>query len=446
MLTGMKNSFLYSTVLALLMFGAGRAPAQESCAQTLFPVNNGKSAARLISYQDELAPEWKKIWDLARELTVAQKYVQARIQYELLLSQKNNIDQARWEYVSVLMCLQQWQKAQAELVGLLSHDPDRPEYQLAAAEIALNRGDYAGAVTLFATLYQKQCKISRCTADKARILTGYVDALEGMGRFSALIPLMEQLVALQPTDYGLLKRFAEISLKNNQPDRALVLLRRLQKETPADAMVFLELAQLYDSLGNIEASATCYQQVVGLNPGNVKAHKQLINYYRLRRNPAMELKHTEAVLANGQDKEDLLQQAARLNVILQRPDRALEYYNLLLALDSGNKEIRRKKDAVLHALAAQLLTLIENSGSTMLWQDLVRVTEDRIGVYRALADILRRQGRRSELIEVLLVVSHEVPSDQRVRHELKVLLKQQGQENIFAARETGSLEPVILSQ
>ncbi len=442
----MKKSIFYIPAFVLLL-NAGSSFAEESCARGLFTFNNDESAAHVISYQDELAPEWKKIWDRARELTATQKYVQARIQYERLLTKKDNIDQARWEYVSVLMCLKQWQKAQAEITGLLSHDPDRSEYQLAAAEIAQGSGDFSAAVVLYAPLYEQQCRVRHCTADKIRILSGYVDALEGLGRYSALVPLMEHLVDLQPTNYDLQKRFAEIALKNNQPERALVLLRKLQQTTPSDYIVFKELAQLYDALGDTEAAATCLQQVVGLDPANIEALEQLISYYRLHGNAAMELKHTEVLLAaTGLDKEELLQQAARLNVVLQRPDRALEYYNLLLVLDAGNKEIRRQKDAVLHALAAQLLTLVENSGSTMLWQDLVQVTEDRIGIYRALADILRTQGRRKELIEVLLVIRHEVPADQSIQKELKILLKQQGRGNILAFRETGSSELVILSR
>lgn len=445
--TDMKKYVFYIPVLTLLVLSSSPALAEESCAQSLFTFNSSKSAAHvIISDQDELVPEWKKIWDQARELTAGQKYVQARIQYELLLTQKDNIDQARWEYVTVLMCLKQWQKAQAEITGLLSHDPDRLEYQLAAAEIALGSGDYPGAVSLFGPLYEQQCRMSHCAGDKIRILSGYVDALEGMGRFSALIPLMEQYVALQPTNFALQKRFAAIALKDNQPDRALMLLRKLQQATPSDYTVFQELAKLYNNLGNTEAAAICQQQVVGLDPGNIAAHEQLISYYRRHGNAAMELKHTEALLAAGQDKEELLKLAARLNVVLQRPDRALEYYNILLALDAGNKEIRRYKDAALHALAEQLLTLVENSGSTMLWQDLVQVTEDRIGVYRALADILRAQGRRSELIEVLLVIRHEVTDDPGIQKELNMLLKEQGRGNIFAARETGSTEPVILSR
>ncbi len=442
----MKKAFFYIPALFLMMLCGGRVSAKGTCAQSLFTFNTGSNAAHFISFQDEPAPKWKKTWDQARELAAEQNYVQARIQYELLLTQKDNIDQARWEYVSVLMCLQQWQKAQVEIVGLLSHDPNRPEYQLAVAEIALGSRDYSDAVALFAPLYEQQCRITNCPADKIRILSGYIDSLDGLGRFSALIPLMEQLVALQPKNYALQKRFAEICLKNNQPERALVLLRQLQQAIPSDYVVFQKLAQLYDAQGNVEAAATCRQQVVGLDPGNVDAHEQLIRYYRLRGNAAMELKHTQAVLAAGKKTKDLLELAARLNIVLHRPDRALEYYNLLLAQDTGNTRIKRQKDAVLHALAAQLLTLIENSGSTMLWQDLVQVTEDRIGVYRALADILRLQGRRKELIEVLLVIRHEVPYDPNVRQELDMLFKQQGRGRILAARETGSLEPAILSQ
>jgi hypothetical protein len=83
--------------------------------QPAFSANAAQIPDHFITYQDDPGPEWKKIWDQARRLYARKKYGQAQVQYELLLASKDNVDQARWEYVTILMCRRQWQKADAEL-------------------------------------------------------------------------------------------------------------------------------------------------------------------------------------------------------------------------------------------------------------------------------------------------------------------------------------------
>jgi tetratricopeptide (TPR) repeat protein len=401
-----------------------------------------------ISYRNETAPDWKKIWDHARNLYTRKKYEQAQVQYEVLLSRKDNIDQARWEYVSVLMNRQLWQKAHVELSILLGHDPDRAEYRLAAAEIAVGCRDFNTAVSLYAALYEKQCTAAAPNMDRARVLSGYIASLEGLHRIETVLPLMEQLVKLQPEDAGLHRRLAQMAMERKQPQRALHILAALRENNALGVAGQQIMARTYEALDKPVAAATCWQQVVGQDPGNRVANQQLITYYRSVGNRPMELKHIRALLADMPDNTVLLNRAAALNIALNRPDRALEYYNLLLAMNPGNLSVVRLKDEALHAVAAQLLGLVANSGSSLLWQDLVQVTADRVGIYRALADILRSQKRWGELYEVLLVIRREVPADKGIRDELNILIRQQDKSNtVFAsARQREHTAPVIISR
>ena len=416
------------------------------CDQNILDFGSGQVPGHFITYQDDLAPEWKKIWDQARSLYKQKKYKQAQVQYELLLVRKENIDQARWEYVSTLICLEQWQKAEAELGVLISHDPDRPEYQLAEAEIALGSGDFSSAVKVYAPIY-KQSKVSGCNDDTVRILTGYTQALGGLGRFEVLTPLMQQLIRLRPDDYELQKRSADIAIKNNQPQRALVILSTLVQSNQEDPEVLQSLARIQMSLGNRMDAALYWQQVIGLNGECREAHEQLIDYYHWLKNPAMELKHVESLLSVLPDDNNLLEQAGRLQLVLDRPDRALEYFGLLLSQQPGNKVFDQLKQQAMQEFAGKLLILVENNGPGMLWQDLAQVTTDHAGVYLAMADMLREQGRRDKLIEVLLVIHHEIPGDSVIRNELAALLKEQGRGNILASTwDADSRDPVILPQ
>ncbi len=438
--------YIFLSATLLLMLSIPLSASGMECDQNVLDFGSGQVPAHFILYQDDLAPEWKKIWDQARSLYKQKKFEQAQVQYELLLARKENVDQARWEYVSTLICLEQWQKAETELGMLINHDPDRPEYQLAQAEIALGIGDFSSAVKVYAPLYE-QCKVNGFNDDTVRILTGYIAALEGLGRVEVLTPLMQQLIRLRPDDYELQKRSADIAIKNNQPQRALVILSTLLQRNQEDPEVLRSLARIQMSLGNRMEAASYWQQVLGL-PGECgEAHEQLISYYHWLKNPAMELKHVESLLSIMPDESNLLKQAGQLQLALDRPDRALEYYDILLSLQPGNRVIEQLKQQALREFAGKLLILVENNGPGMLWQDLAQVTTDHAGVYLAMADMLRDQGRRDKLIEVLLVIHHEIPGNAGIRNELAALLKEQGRGNILASsRNADFRDPVILPQ
>ena len=438
--------YIFPTTTLLLMLSMPLSASGIECDQNILDFGSGQVPGHFILYQDDLAPEWKKIWDQARSLYKQRKFEQAQVQYELLLARKENVDQARWEYVSTLICLEQWQKAETELGMLINHEPDRPEYQLAEAEIALGSGDFSSAVNVYAPLYE-QYKVSGSNDDTVRILTGYIGALEGLGRIEALTPLMQQLIRLRPDDYELQKKSAYIAIKNNQPQRALLILRTLVQSNQEDPEVLQSLARIQMSLGNRMEAASYWQQVLGLQGECREAHEQLIGYYHWLENPAMELKHIETLLLILPDDSNLRERAGRLHLALGRPDRALEYYGVLLSRQPGNKVINQLKQQALREFAGKLLILVENNGPSMLWQDLAQVTTDHAGVYLAMADMLREQGRRNKLIEVLLVIHHEIPGDAGIRNELAALLKKQGRGTILASsRNADSRDPVILPQ
>jgi tetratricopeptide (TPR) repeat protein len=429
-----KSVYLFLTAVLLLPMLPSRLPAVE-CGQTRF--NSVQVPGHPIIYQDKRAPEWKKNWDQARQLYQQKKYDQARVQYELLLARKNTIEQARWEYVTILMRLEEWQKAETELSVLFAQAPDRPEYLLARAEIALGSNDFAAAADCYARLYEQQQSIPVCKEDRIRILSGYISALEGAGKIEELLPLLEELVVLNPGDYALCKKTAAIAMAESDTDRALQILTDLEKKEPADYEVLQGIARIQEALGNTEMAARYWQQVIGLNSRSREGHAFLINYYHRLGNLAMASRHLEALLLLEPDNSELRAKAARLHLVLRRPDRALEDFNVLLSQQPGNREFQRQKEQVLHEIAAKLFVLIENNGLAMLWQDLIHVTGDRIGIYRAIADMLRERSMYQELIKVLLVLHHELPADDQIRDELIGLLKTQGLARILASSQDG---------
>jgi tetratricopeptide (TPR) repeat protein len=263
-----------------------------------------------------------------------------------------------------------------------------------------------------------------------------------------LAPLLEELIKLRPDDSAVLKKAAEIALKNNHPQKALFFYSKLADNIPDDSTIFQQIALIQESLGNTKKAAAYWQEVVGLDPLNRSANIRLIDYYKKLGNGPMELKHIEVLLELTPTDSEFLERAAQLHEQMGRPDRALEYYDRLLSLQPLNNEVKLHKEHAVQQLALQLLSLVENSGSDMLWQDLVRVTDDRTAVYRAMASLLRQeQGKHNELIEVLLVINHESPADIAIRDELIALIKEQGRDDLLVSVwDVDSTPPVSLPQ
>ncbi len=243
-----KSVYLFLTAVCVLPMLPLPLAAVE-CGQTRFNFNSAQVPAHPIIYQDKRAPEWKENWDQARKLYQQKKYDRARLQYELLLARKDTIEQARWEYVTILMQLKLWQKADNELSVLFAQAPNRPEFLLARAEIALASHDFAAAADCYARLYEQQRSVAACKEDRVRILSGYISALEGEGKIEELLPLLEELVVLKPADFALCKKTAAIAMAGSNPEKALQILTVLEKKNSDDYEVLQGIARIQAALG-----------------------------------------------------------------------------------------------------------------------------------------------------------------------------------------------------
>ncbi len=371
---------------------------------------------------NKLAPDWKSIWDQARQLARKKKYREALVQYELLFGRKENIDEARWEYTTILIHLERWRQAETQLEMLTARNPDNKNYLLAQAQVSLAMGNVERAVKLYGQLYGQ----APGSPEAVPALEGLIRALERRGQDEALLPLVEQLILRKPDDLNLQKKLARLSIKLNRTGKAGDMLRKLRQSSPNDPEVLLLSARLQAKLGHTQQAAVFWRRLVAIEPGNQEGRRQLMLYYRGRGNGAMELKQIEALLKKKPDDTGLLDRGAELNMELGRADRALEYYDCSLALKPADKAIVRMRHEARKALARDFLALVENNGSRMLWHDLVKITADRPGVYRAIADLLREKGKVVELIDVLTVIHQEDPADKQAGVELADLLAKQG--------------------
>ena len=377
---------------------------------------------REIKYEETLSPDWKKNWDLARELYRQKKFREALVQYEFLLAEKENIEEARWEYATLLLHLERWKPAGEQLERLIDRGPDNRDYRLAMARVDIETGKIDLAVQLYEQLYNSAPDDTAIVP----VLEGLIKALTLQKRNAEVIPYLEQLMTLQPADPELQMKLAELAMDQGQLDKADKILSALEQSRPDDNAVLQLQAHLQEKLGNSDAEAGYLQQLVANDPDNIEAHHLLFRYYYEQENWAMGLKHVEVLLKKTPNDSGLLEAAAELNIRAGRIDKALEYYNYILVVQPENKNILHKKKEAQKRLAEDLVVLVENNGCQQLWQDLVKVTSDRPGVYREIADLLREKGKTEELIEVLSLICLEDPHDDKTLKELTVMLKERG--------------------
>lgn len=381
---------------------------------------------RDIQYSGKnVLPQWKIDWDQARALCRKGKIGQALVQYELLLQEKSTVDEARWEYASLLVREKRWQQAGKELDTLLVHDPGNRKYLLARARVSLQEGLTEQAIKQYGQLYEGR----PAGADALEALTGLITALDKQGNKEAQLPLLEQLLLRKPGDLSLLKRTGSLSLELGQAGKTRDLLLKPLREHPDDVDLLRLLAHAEERLNNPGQAACFYQQLVALLPGDIQANSWLSKYYQALGNLEMALVHVRRQLKFDPGNADLILQAARLYDQMGRFGKALDYFYLYLELVPGNQDVIKQRNHTRKEMALNLIALVENRKVEQLWKDLQKMTSDREGVFQQLADWFREQDKQVELTEVLLLLYRQHPGDQQIYQELATLLEEQGRYN-----------------
>jgi tetratricopeptide (TPR) repeat protein len=381
---------------------------------------------RDIQYSGKaMLPQWKIDWDQARALCRKGKIGQALVQYELLLQEKSTVDEARWEYASLLEQEKRWQQAGKELDTLLVHNPGNRKYLLARARVSLQEGLTEQAIKQYGQLYEG-CPAG---ADALEALTGLITALDRQGNKAAQLPLLELLLLRKPGDLFLLKRTGALALALGQAEKTRDLLIKPLREHPDDADLLRLLAHAEERLNNPGHAACFYQELVAVLPGDVQANSWLSKYYQTLGNLEMALVHVRRQLKFDPGNADLILQAARLYDRMGRFGKALDYFYLYLELVPGNQNAIKQRNHTRKKLAFNLIALVENRKVEQLWKDLQEMTRDREGVFQQLADWFRKQGKQVELTEVLLLLYRQHPDNQKIYQELATLLEKQGRYN-----------------
>ncbi|MCL7488905.1 MAG: tetratricopeptide repeat protein [Desulfobulbaceae bacterium] len=425
--------------MLFLFISLGVVPASACHAEDLDAVASGenKGGERVpdheIRYEEKLSPDWIASWDAARALYRDEMYPEALVQYEILFSQKENIDEARWEYCSILMHLERWESARSELEKLLAAEPESIRYRLAMARASVETGNLDNAVALYSRLQDEQIS----DRENIMVLEGLIKAYEMKGQADKVSELLERLILLKPQDSALQLKQAVLELEMGNALRARELCENLEESLPHDIDLLSLHARIEENLHHKDMAVSYWRKVLAVDPDNLGAHRYLCDYYYENGNWEESYNSLKSLIKSRPDDVSLLERAAELNMKMDRIDRALHYYEYGLAVDPLNMKLVTGKEHAQKKLAADLLSLVENNGSKKLWQDLVRVAPDSAGIYREIAVLLREKQKVDELIEVLALLYRQDPDDQLIYEELAGLLEQQGMIEQLSALRAG---------
>lgn len=421
-------------LLIILFFQAPFCPAEENGAVAPSATKEKELVpGDQVHYEESLSPDWKVNWDLARSLYREKKYPEALVQYEILLSQKENIDEARWEYASLLMHLERWEKAKTALEKLLAVEPESIRYRMALARVYVQLGNLENAVAV----YEKLLELPELQEGKIEMLENLASIYRSQGKKEAALRMLEQLRTLRPDDNDLLLEQALLELELNNIDRARDLCSLLEQYRPRDIQLLTLQAALEERTNNAEKAAEYWEKITMLDPGSLEAHRRLYSYYRARGNWVKSFSHLEPLIKATPGDAELLTAAAELNMQLDRIDRALKYYEYALAIEPTSQHIIAGKKQAQQTLAKDLLPLVENEEGERIWQDLAKVAPDWVGIYREIASLLRSKGNTDKLIEILILLYRNEPGDQQTYQELMTLLEQKGRLDELSALRAG---------
>lgn len=355
------------------------------------------------------APEWKVLWDRGRKFARDEDYSLAVKTYADLFRIKPNIEEANWEYCKVLLKIEDFSTAAKIIGGLLDKDPNNSDYLLAGGAVATHWKNYATAIRYYGRVFEKDP--TGVSSDIA--LLGLATSLRNQGKKELAFALFEQFNLRHPENSTIIHYLALDAHDLGKGEKARRLYARLLENPDVDDRIIFQAVQVFDVPGYEKKRSTLWLEYLKRHPDYMPFRQRLAKFY-------MESGAFEAALLqlrylsdNIEDNEEFLLEAGMLcQRDLNRPDRALFFYERYIQKHPGNLKIQQKINDIQTVLANDFLSIVENGGALQLWRDLAEISLNRLAIYLEMADLLEKKGQTEELIEILTIIyKHSSPED-----------------------------------
>ncbi|MFH1136839.1 MAG: tetratricopeptide repeat protein [Pseudomonadota bacterium] len=163
-------------------------------------------------------PAWKARWELARLLAYDKNYTESLAQYEKLLTEKPDLDEARAEMAKVLFWAGRRDEALKVLEGLGREGGD-PEIQLLKADLLTTQKRYAEAEKLYRNYLE-----AKSTDWAARFKLAQV--LSWSKKYDQALKEYEAILKARPNDVQVRRNYALVLSWAGQHGRAAAELKK----------------------------------------------------------------------------------------------------------------------------------------------------------------------------------------------------------------------------
>lgn len=371
-----------------------------------------------IFAEEQLTPAWKTLWDQARALAVAGNSQEAAKVYSQLFAIKPQLEQASWEYCQLLLSLGDHKTAARVIASLLERNSSQSKYLFTAGNIALENEDLSAATTFFGRVLEKQPLGDR--ADLA--LSGMIKSLRGQGKRDLALAAAERLLVRQPNNIRLLQETAEEAKALGKMNKAKHLLRQLMMIPALDDTTLMQLVATFDTPELKREIDELCEKYLERHPLFLPFRKKLsIRYLEAGRFDDA-LRHLYVLADNTDENDDDLLLAGRVAYRhANRPDKALALLERYLVKHPENKDVSAEVTEIRRLLAEDFLSIVENDGAKLLWEDLTKITGHREEIFKQLSMLLEAKGAVKEYAEVISILYQYHPEEENAIRMVKQL-------------------------
>ncbi len=391
--------FLFSAGIAICLF-AILLPAAS--------VESDKSITVVNQRAEE--PLWKKRWDEARNLAQQQQFKEAISKYHEVLQEKPHIEEVKWELCKSYISVEDYDQALEILESLIESAPEKLDYLLSGGEVALA----LGKADLSSKFFGRALALDPGGPLSEAALLGLIDSFTELGKKELTIPLLEQLYQRGVLESQQILELARYYSQQQYFDRAAHYYLELVNNEEVEPSVRVEAAATFDRSGTPEEAAVQRELYLESNSEDTGERIKLADFYYDQGEMRKALPHMLELLDKQIRRKDYMLAVARIYLFsLGRTDRALHYFQQYRKEFPDGTDVSSEIDTLELILANDLLAIVENDGVRMLWKDLARITPDRLGIFRAMAEMLEDMGRGKErdLIEVLQIINTHEPKE-----------------------------------
>lgn len=168
-------------------------------------------------FEDEI-PDWQARWELARLLSYVERYQESINQYEKLLQEKPDLDEARLELARVYYWAGETDQAR-ELFAALPQEELSQEARLELAEIYALQEDYPRAVELYQEHLRDNPEDHRARFKLAQVLSW-------QGEYDSSIQEYQQVLEAKPGDNQVRRHYAQVLMWAEKYEQAISELEK----------------------------------------------------------------------------------------------------------------------------------------------------------------------------------------------------------------------------